>query len=155
AAGLTGTGRLALARRAAARGPVVLADPVLEASRAGALTLAVGLAGARSGGPLGPGAGPVVGAGALAAGHAVEVVAPVDRLGRGGLEHRRRGGDGGDLDGLAAAQLALHLADVLLLLRGDEGDDRARLAGPAGATGAVDVVLVGGGRVELQHAGHS
>ena len=34
-------------------------------------------------------------------------------------------------------------------------DDGARLAGPAGAAGAVDVVLVGGRRVELQHAGHA
>ena len=38
---------------------------------------------------------------------------------------------------------------------GTKRDDGAGVAGPAGAAGAVDVVLVGAGRVELQHAGHA
>ena len=94
-----------------------------------------------------------VGPGPVPTADAVEVVAAVDRLRRRRGEDAGRGGDGRRLDRLAATQLALHLAHVLLLLRGDEGDHRARLAGATGAAGAVDVVLVGAGRVELQDAG--
>ena len=42
---------------------------------------------------------------------------------------------------------------VLLLLGRGHREHEALGAGPTGATGAVHVVLVGGGRVVLQHAG--